>query len=116
MSLRSDNLDSVGEFYTEDDFRQLVVAIEATPAFLGGLGDLEDHGERSLVRKTSIALDHWRIDRRRIRFAHGRKRLPRRGRIGLSRWIVLRQSMAGEAPQGWKAPKPYIRIVPQPKA
>ena len=29
-------LDSVGELYTEDDFRQLT--IEATPAFLGGLG------------------------------------------------------------------------------
>jgi len=33
--LRSDNLDSVGELYTEDDFRQLVVAIEATPTFFG---------------------------------------------------------------------------------
>jgi hypothetical protein len=27
LSLRSDNLHSVGELYTEDDFRQLVVAI-----------------------------------------------------------------------------------------
>ena len=54
MSLRSDNLDSVGELYTEDDFRQLVVAIEATPAFLGGLGELEDHGERGVVRETSL--------------------------------------------------------------
>ena len=52
MNLRSDNLDSVGELYTEDNFRQLVVAIEATPAFLGGLGELEDHGERGLVRET----------------------------------------------------------------
>ena len=54
MSLRSDDLDSVGELYTENEFRQLVVAIEATPAFLGGLGELEDHGERSLVRKASL--------------------------------------------------------------
>ena len=54
MSLRSDDLDSVGEPYTEDELRQLVVAIEATPAFLGGLGEFEDHGERSLVRKTSL--------------------------------------------------------------
>jgi len=30
------------------------VTIEATPAFLGGLGELEDHGERGLVRKTSF--------------------------------------------------------------
>jgi hypothetical protein len=44
--LRSDNLDSASALYTEDNFRQLIVAIEATPAFLGGLGELEDHGER----------------------------------------------------------------------
>ena len=36
MSLRFDDLNSVGEPYTENYFRQLVVAIEATPAFLGG--------------------------------------------------------------------------------
>jgi hypothetical protein len=46
LSLRSDNLDSIGELYTVDDFRQLIVPIEATPAFLGGLGELEDHGDR----------------------------------------------------------------------
>jgi hypothetical protein len=40
LSLRSD-LDSVGEVYTRDDLRQLVVTIKATPAFLGGLGELE---------------------------------------------------------------------------
>jgi hypothetical protein len=40
LSLRSDNLDSVGELYTEDNFGQLVVTIEATPASLGGLGEL----------------------------------------------------------------------------
>src|SRR3981189_2326060 len=45
---------TLGEFYAEDDFRQLVVTIEATPAFLGGLGELEDHRERSLIRKTSL--------------------------------------------------------------
>src|SRR3982074_2963207 len=54
---RSDDLDSVGELYIEDDFRQLVVAVETTPAFLGGLGELEDHGERSLVRETSLGAD-----------------------------------------------------------
>jgi hypothetical protein len=36
-----DDLDSVGELYAEDDFRQLVVTIETTPAFLGSLGELE---------------------------------------------------------------------------
>ena len=54
LSLRSSDVDSVGEFYAEDDFRQLVVTIGATPAFLGGLGELEDHRERSLIRKTSL--------------------------------------------------------------
>jgi hypothetical protein len=37
--MRFDDLDSVGELYTEDDFRQLVVTIKTTPAFLGGLGE-----------------------------------------------------------------------------
>ena len=39
------------ENYSRDDFRQLVVTIEATPAFLGGLGELEDHRERSLIER-----------------------------------------------------------------
>jgi len=38
--LRSDNLDSIGELYTEDDFRQLVVAIEAMPTSFGSLAEL----------------------------------------------------------------------------
>jgi hypothetical protein len=59
--MRSDDLDSVGELYTENEFRQLVVAVEATPAFLGGLGELEDHGERGLVGKTSLGRTvRWR--------------------------------------------------------
>src|SRR5207302_376367 len=66
LSLRSDDLDSVGELYTEDNFRQLVVAIEATPAFLGGFGKLEDHGERGLVGETSLGA-HGAV-------AHGCKR------------------------------------------
>src|SRR5262249_14772142 len=37
------------EIHTADYFRQLVVAIEATPTFFGSLGELEDHGERSLA-------------------------------------------------------------------
>jgi len=35
--LRSDDLDSIGEPYTEDDFRQLVMTIETAPASLSGL-------------------------------------------------------------------------------
>lgn len=52
MSVRSDNLDSVGELYTGDNFRQLVVAIEATTSFFGGFGEFEDHGQRSLSRES----------------------------------------------------------------
>jgi hypothetical protein len=40
LGLRSDDLNSVGEPYTENYFRQLVMAIAATPAFRGGLGEL----------------------------------------------------------------------------
>src|SRR5215216_7373099 len=54
LSLRSDALDSVGELYSEDNFRQLVVTVEAAPTFLGGLGELEDQGECGLVGETSL--------------------------------------------------------------
>ena len=63
MSFRLDDLNSVGKSYTENYFRQLVVAIEATP-FLGGLGQLEDHGERGLVRETSFGAHCSVADRR----------------------------------------------------
>src|SRR5262245_3101942 len=42
------------------------MTIEATPASLGGLGELEDHRERGLVRKTSLGA-HGSV-------AHGRER------------------------------------------
>ena len=61
-SLPSDNLGSVGVL-TEDGFRQLVVAVETTPACLGGLGELEDHGEGGLVGERSMLLEctvRWR--------------------------------------------------------
>jgi hypothetical protein len=61
---RLDDLNSVGEPYTENYLRQLVVAIEATPVFLGGLGQLEDHGERGLVRETSFGAHCSVADRR----------------------------------------------------
>ena len=60
MSLRSDDLDSVGEFYTENDFRQLVVTIKTPPAFLGGLGELEDHVGRALPAVAPMELDKGR--------------------------------------------------------
>ena len=50
-------LDSICEPHSVDDFRQLMVAVEAPPAFLGGLGELEDHGARDLVREASLRAD-----------------------------------------------------------
>jgi len=52
LSLRSDDLDTVVELYTEDDFWQLVVLAQAMPTVLGGLCEFEDHSESGLVRKT----------------------------------------------------------------
>jgi hypothetical protein len=66
--LRSDDLDSVGEPYTEDELRQLVVAIEAPPAPLGGLGEFEDHGERGLVGETSLGAHRAVADSRERAF------------------------------------------------
>jgi TctA family transporter len=58
LSLRSDDLNSVGELYTDDEFRQQVVTIETAPVFLGRLSELEDHGERNLLL-TSFVLGPW---------------------------------------------------------
>src|SRR5262249_22807428 len=49
------------ELYTEDDFRQLVVAIDATPTSFGSLGELEDHGERGLVRDWGFRLSREKL-------------------------------------------------------
>ena len=57
MSLRSDDLYSIVELYTEDNFRQLVVAAETIPMFLGGFCELEDHGDGSLVREAAFRSD-----------------------------------------------------------
>jgi hypothetical protein len=66
LSLRSNDLDSVGELYTEDNFQQLVVTIETAPAFLSGLGELEDHGEGGVVREASFGTH--------VSMTHGRER------------------------------------------
>jgi hypothetical protein len=66
LSLRSDDLNSVGELYSKDDFRQLVIAIETPPAFFGGLSELEDHRQRGLVRETSLG-SHGPVAHRRER-------------------------------------------------
>lgn len=53
MSLRSDDLDSVVELYTEDYLRQLGMSLETSPTVLGSLRQLEDHGEGGLVGETA---------------------------------------------------------------
>ena len=52
-----DDLEPVGELHTQDKFWQLGVTIETTPAFLRALDQLEDHGERGLVREAAFRSD-----------------------------------------------------------
>jgi hypothetical protein len=49
-----DHLDPVSEPGTVDQFWQLVVTVDRTPTLLGVLDQLEDHGERGLVRQTAF--------------------------------------------------------------
>jgi hypothetical protein len=48
------DLDSIGERYTENNFRQMVLTIEATPSLIGGLGEPEDRRDSGPVRETSF--------------------------------------------------------------
>src|ERR1700674_3245255 len=57
VSRFGDDLDPVVECHTENEFWQLVVAIETTPAFLRGLEQLEDHRERRPVGQASLRSD-----------------------------------------------------------
>ena len=50
------DLQSVAELGAENDFRQLVMSVEAAPAFLGGLNELEDHRERRGVREAALRI------------------------------------------------------------
>ena len=54
MSLSADDLDAIGEGDPADHLRQVVVTIEPSPALLGGLGQLENQGERGLVRQAAL--------------------------------------------------------------
>jgi hypothetical protein len=62
VSLRSDDLDSVVELYTKDDFRQLVVTAQTMPTFLGGLCELEDHCEGGLVSRGNPVIEPLMLD------------------------------------------------------
>jgi hypothetical protein len=54
LSLRSDDLDCVGELYTEDEFWQLVVAIEAPPGFSAASASLKIMASAVLVERHSL--------------------------------------------------------------
>ena len=100
MIFRSDDLDSVGELYTDDEFRQLVVAVEAAPTSLRGFGELEYHGERRLVRETSLGTHRAVADRRERTFDDVRRSqmLPVLGRKvveGEQRLAILDQAFDG---------------------
>ena len=57
VSRFSDDLDPVVECHTENEFWQLVVAIETTPAFLRAFEQFEDHRERGPVRQATLGSD-----------------------------------------------------------
>src|SRR5216683_6852139 len=57
VSRLGDDLDPVVECHTENEFWQLVVAVETAPAFLRSLEQFEDHRERGPVRQTALRSD-----------------------------------------------------------
>src|SRR4051794_10144867 len=52
-----DDLDPIIECHTDNEFWQLVVAIETTPASLRGLEQFEDHRECRLVGQAALRSD-----------------------------------------------------------
>ena len=109
MSFRLDDLNSVGESYTENYFRQLVVAIEATPVFLGGLGQLEDHGERGLVKLNSTCIGSTSRDIKRLRdeMDDAKRKLKLLGR---SLWAGRTRPIAG-----WRRLKRALEMLASPE-
>src|SRR4051812_2735673 len=64
LSVSADVLDPIGERDTADHLRQVVMTIEPSPALLGGLGQLENQGERGLVRQAALGAHRAMADRR----------------------------------------------------
>jgi hypothetical protein len=50
----ADDLDPVSELHTMDQFWQLVMAVDPSPAFLRTLDKLENHGKGGLVRQAAL--------------------------------------------------------------
>ncbi len=74
----ADDLDPVGELHTQDQFWQLVVAVDPAPTFLGAFDKLEDHGERGLVRQAAFRSD--RFEPADCRFARAKPTLSRKSK------------------------------------
>ena len=82
-----DDLDPVVECHTENEFWQLVVSVEPSPAFLCTLKQFEDHSQRCAVGQAALRSDRA--------VAHGGKGafnwigrphvFPLRGREGVER-------------------------------
>ena len=62
------DLQPVGELYTQDEFWQLGVTVEAAPSLLRALDQLKDHGERGCVRQASLGADRAVAHRRERAF------------------------------------------------
>src|SRR5208282_330399 len=94
------DLKSIDEFHTLDDLWQLVMAVEPAPAFLSALDQLEDHGERGLVREAALRADRPMADRRegaldRVRGPQVLPMLDREVVIGQQRIAILLQAVGG---------------------
>ena len=48
------DFDSVAECYTSDELRQLILALEAPPAFRRRYDELEDHEPRRVLRERAF--------------------------------------------------------------
>ena len=57
VSRFGDDLDAIVECHTENEFWQLVVAIETPPAFLRGIQQFEDHRQRGPVGQAALRSD-----------------------------------------------------------
>jgi hypothetical protein len=54
LSILVDDLDVIGENHTFDELWQLLMTIKSVPTFLGGLYELEHHGQRRLVGQAAF--------------------------------------------------------------
>ena len=51
------HFDTIGEFYTFDEFWQFILAIQTLPSFLRRHHQFENHAERSISGQAALGLD-----------------------------------------------------------